>query len=72
LGIDQGTHSPHVLRKIVHAGSQNTSFAAGSENLHVLAGLNVPEKQVERLTKGIGRERVAAREAQVEAFLELP
>lgn len=72
MGIDQGTHSPHVLRKIVHAGSQNTSFAAGSENLHVLAGLNVPVKQVERLTKGIGRERVAEREAQVEAFLELP
>jgi hypothetical protein len=46
LGIDQGTHSPHVLRKIVYAGVQNTSFASGSENLQILAGLRIPEKQV--------------------------
>lgn len=72
MGIDQGSHSPHVLREIVHAGSQNTSFAAGSENLHVLAGLDVPAKQVERLTKSIGQERVEQRESQVQAFLELP
>ena len=72
MGIDQGAHSPHVLRKIIHAGVQNTSFATGSETLQVLAGLNIPEKQVERLTKRIGQEQVAQREAQVEAFLELP
>ena len=72
MGIDQGAHSPHVLRKIVHAGSQNTSFAAGSQNLHVLAGLKIHEKQVERLAKRIGQERVDQRESQVEAFLELP
>jgi hypothetical protein len=72
LGIDQGSHSPHVLRKIVHAGAQNTSFASGSENLQVLAGLKIPEKQVERLTKSIGQERVAQRESQVQAFLKLP
>jgi hypothetical protein len=72
LGIDQGTHGPHVLRKIVHAGAQNTSFASGSENLQVLAGLKIPEKQVERLTKSIGQERLEQRESQVQAFLELP
>jgi hypothetical protein len=72
LGIDQGSNSPHVLRKIVHAGSQNTSFAAGSQNLHVLAGLKINEKQVERLAKRIGQERVDQRESQVKAFLELP
>jgi hypothetical protein len=72
LGIAQGTHSPHVLRKIVHAGAQNTSFASGSENLQVLAGLKIPEKQVERLTKSIGQERLEQRESQVQAFLERP
>jgi hypothetical protein len=72
LGIDQGSHSLHVLRKIVHAGVQNTSFASGCENLQVLAGLKIPEKQVERLTKSIGQERLARRASEVQAFLELP
>jgi hypothetical protein len=60
------------LHKIVYAGVHNTSFAGGSRDLQVLAGLNVPEKQVERLTKHIGQERVDQREHQVETFLELP
>ena len=34
--------------------------------------MNVPQKQVERLTKRIGQERVDQRESQVEAFLRLP
>lgn len=72
MGIDQGEHSPHVLRKLVYAGAQNTSFAAGSENLRVIAGLNIPEKEVERITKRIGQERVAQREREVDVFLELP
>ena len=37
-----------------------------------LAGLKVSEKQVERLTERIGQERLDQREAEVEAFLELP
>jgi hypothetical protein len=57
---------------IVHAGAQNTSFAAGSENLRVLAGLNIPEKQVERRTEGIGDECLRRRESRVQAFLGLP
>ena len=61
-----------MLRKIVHAGAQNTSFASGSENLQVLAGLKIPEKQVERLTQRIGHERLEQRAAQVQAFLDLP
>jgi hypothetical protein len=72
LGIDQGSYSPHVLHKVVYAGVHNTSFAAGSKDLQVLSGLNVPQKQVERLTKRIGQERVDQRESQVEAFLKLP
>ena len=72
MGIDQGSYSPHVLHKVVYAGVHNTSFAAGSKDLQVLSGLNVPQKQVERLTKRIGQERVDQRESQVEAFLRLP
>ncbi len=60
------------MHKIVYAGVHNTSFAGGSRDLQVLSGLNVPEKQVERLTKHIGQERVDQREHQVETFLELP
>ena len=38
----------------------------------MLSGLNVSQKQVERLTKRIGQERVDQRESQVAAFLKLP
>ena len=72
MGIDQGSYSPHVLHKVVYAGVHNTSFAAGSKDLQVLSGLNVSQKQVERLTKRIGQERVDQRESQVAAFLKLP
>jgi hypothetical protein len=40
--------------------------------LQVLAGLKIPEKQVERLTKSLGQERLDQRASQVQAFLELP
>jgi len=40
--------------------------------LWILAGLKVPEKQVERLSKGIGHECVERRQSQVQAFLGLP
>lgn len=72
MGIDQGGYSPHVSHKLVYAGVQNTSFAAGSQDLRVLAELNIPEKQVERLTKQVGQERVDQRRQQVQAFEELP
>jgi len=72
LGIDQGGFSPHVLHKVVYAGVHNTSFAAGSRDLQVLAGLKIPEKQVERRTKSIGQERVDQRDREVGGFLALP
>jgi hypothetical protein len=40
--------------------------------LQKLAGLPVPEKQVERVTERIGGERVAERQAEVAAFQALP
>jgi hypothetical protein len=72
LGIDLGGHSPAVLKKVVYAGTQHPSFAQGSEALAALAGLKIPEKQVERLTKRIGRERVDQQEQAVAEFLDLP
>jgi hypothetical protein len=57
---------------IVYAGTNHPSFGHGSEALAQLAGLNVPEKQVERFTKRIGQERVAERHRDVAAFVALP
>jgi hypothetical protein len=72
LGIDQLDYSPAMLHKIVHAGVTNASFALGSEDLEVLAEVIVPVKQVERLTRRIGRERRAERAAEVAAYQALP
>lgn len=72
MGIDLGSHSPAVLKKIVYAGTQHPSFAQGSEALAALAGLTIPEKQVERLTKRIGRERVDQQAEAVAEFRALP
>jgi hypothetical protein len=60
------------LRQIVYAGVQNTSFAAGRDDLLNLARLKISEKQVERVTERIGHERIDQRDAEVQAFLELP
>jgi hypothetical protein len=72
LGIDAGETSPALLAKITYAGTASRSFAEGSALLDQLADLAVPEKQVERVTRRIGAERVAEREADVAAFAALP
>jgi hypothetical protein len=48
------------------------SFAEGSELLERLADLAVSAKQVERVTRRIGAERVAERDAEVAAYQALP
>jgi hypothetical protein len=72
LGIDPGNYSPHVLKKIVFAGTQHPSFARGSAALAALAGLAIATKQVERVTRKIGRERVGQRDRAVEDFRQIP
>lgn len=72
MGIDQGHYSPHVLKKIVYAGTQHPSFAQGSAALAALAGLAIATKQVERITEKIGRERVEQRDRAVEEFQKTP
>jgi hypothetical protein len=72
LGIDLTELSPAVQHKVVFAGVAASSFAKGSELLDHLADLPVATKQVERLTRAIGTERVAERDEEVAAFEALP
>jgi hypothetical protein len=72
LGIDQTDTSPAVQQKILYAGVTGRSYAEASVTLDRLAHLRVDAKQVERLTKGIGGERVAQRDAATAAFVALP
>ena len=64
--------SPALLEKITYAGTASRSFREASVTLQLLAELGVPEKQVERVTRRIGSERVEERDADVAAFQALP
>jgi hypothetical protein len=72
LGVDRSQYSNAVLAKIIYAGSNNTSFQQAQDELDHLAELDVSDKQVRRLCKRIGDERVAERDAAVIAYQELP
>ena len=61
-----------MLAKIVHAGTVCPSFLAASTSLDKLADLVIPEKQIERLVRSVGAERVAERDAQTLAYQKLP
>ena len=72
MGIDRSELSPALQQKIVYAGANSVSFAKGSADLAELAELAVDPKQVERVTKRIGAERCAGRDAEVERYTALP
>jgi hypothetical protein len=72
LGIDRGEYSVAMLDKIVYAGTMNRSFEQASANLRKLAEVEVPTKQVERVCRRIGQERVTERDEAVSAYQELP
>jgi hypothetical protein len=61
-----------VQQRIVFAGVAASSFAKGAELLDRLAELPIGTKQVERLSRAIGCERVAQRDRAVAAFEALP
>jgi len=61
-----------VQQQITYAGTVSRSFAEGSELLERLADRAVSAKQVERVTRRIGTERVAERDAEVAAYQALP
>jgi hypothetical protein len=73
LGIDAGGHySTSVLDLVCYAGANKPSFREASSDLDKFSGLAVHEKQVERLCKRIGAERLAERDEQLASFLALP
>jgi len=61
-----------LQQKIVYAGVTGRSFAEASATLERLADLDVGAKQVERLTEGLGAERVRERDAAAATFEALP
>jgi hypothetical protein len=61
-----------VQRKAVHAGVNSTSYQQAARDLAELSDLTITPKQIERLTKRIGQERVDRRAAAVAAFQERP
>ncbi len=60
-----------MQQKITYAGTVSRSFAEGSELLGRLADLSVSAKQVERIARRIGKERVAERDTEVAAYQAL-
>ncbi len=57
---------------MVYAGVSNGSFRAASADLAKLAEADIPAKQVERITKGIGQERCTERDDAAAAYQALP
>lgn len=61
-----------LLEKIVYAGTTNSSFEQGQQDLLKLAEVQVSIKQVERVCHRIGEERLAERDRDVSAYEKLP
>jgi len=72
LGLDTSHYSPAFLDLIVYAGANKPSFREASLDILKMGGQTVLEKQVERLTKRMGVERLEERRAAVEHFASLP
>jgi len=71
-GIDLGHYSTTLLDLICYAAANKPSFREASLDLAKLSGLSVHEKQVERLGKRLGSERLAQRDEQLARFLAMP
>jgi hypothetical protein len=72
VGIDRSHFSPALQAKITFAGSNNTSYAQAEQALRVLAEIDVSDKQTRRVCQGIGRARLAERDAAVAAYQAKP
>jgi hypothetical protein len=71
LGIDHCGLSPRVQQKIVHAGTNSVSYQQASRDLAELSDLSIAPKPVERMTRKIGQERNAQRDAAVQSHKRL-
>ncbi len=61
-----------MLAQVVYAGAHAPSFARAAQDLRHLAGQAIPVKQVERLTRQVGAERVTERTAEIDAWRGRP
>lgn len=61
-----------MLAQVVYAGAHAPSFARAAQDLYHLAGRVIAVKQVERLTRQVGAERVAERAAEIDAWRGRP
>ena len=67
-----GLYCPSVLRKIVQAGTKDTSYQGASETLAEQAEIEVSAKQCERIVQRIGRERLEETAQSVAQWETLP
>lgn len=68
----EATCSPEVERKVVAASTEGRSYEMASTLLDELADLKMSSKRCQRITQRVGRERLAEREARLEAYEALP
>lgn len=61
-----------MLKKVVHAATRSSSFAAAADDLAALAETNVTAKRVERWAERVGQQRVEQARRQAEAYQALP
>ena len=73
LGMEPDSQvSPALLKKVVHAAAHSTSFREASENLRVLAEVNVSAARIRRAAQRVGQERVEETCDAAEAYRRLP
>jgi hypothetical protein len=61
-----------MLKKVVYAGAQSTSFVQATKDLQSLAETVISRERVQRWTKRIGQERVVAATAEAARYRGLP
>jgi len=71
LDVEGTEYSPGVRRMMAVVGSE-TSFGQGREQLHLLAGLEVTSKAVERQAEALGAQIAAQEQATLQPGLQLP
>ena len=71
LDVEGTEYSPGVRRMMAVVGSE-TSFDQGREQLHLLAGLEVTTKAVERQAEALGADIAAQEQAALPSNLPLP
>lgn len=71
LDVQRTEFSPGVRRMMARVGSECSSFDQGREQLHLLAGLDVTTKAVERVAEQIGADIAAREQAEIHTALQL-